>query len=140
MFNRIKALFTKVNTPPAEFHDAELGVLTVESDLWSGKITRDGIAIPFTVAGTQTAPDSGLIERVRDIIGRFSEVEAGGLAFLRAEVAEVRSSKFTFSGLEFLWEDNPDMYSLEWLADGDDSCFWRVNFEAGRPKDAGFDD
>ena len=140
MFDRIKARFKKVTTPPAEFHDAELGVLTADSDLWSGTITRHGITIPFTVAGTQAAPDSALLDRVRDIIGRFNEVEAVGLTFLRAEVAEVRSSRFTFNGLTFLWEDQPDLYSLEWLADGDDSCFWIVHFEADKPKDAGFDD
>jgi len=29
---------------------------------------------------------------------------------------------------------------LEWLADGDDSRVWRVNYEADKPKEAGFDD
>lgn len=140
MFNRIRALFTKAETPPREFHDAEFGVLTSEVDLWTGTVARDGITIRFTVAGTQAAPDGGLLDRVRDIVRRFRDIEAEGLAFLRAEVPEVRSSKLTFYGLEILWEDKPDVYALEWLADGDDSCVWRVNYEAGKPKEAGFDD
>lgn len=140
MFNRIKALFTKAEAPPQEFRDAEFGVLTSEMDLWTGTVARDGITIRFTVAGTQAVPDGGLLDRVRDIVRRFRDVEAEGLAFLRAEVPEVRSSKLTFYGLEFLWEDKPDIYALEWLADGDDSCVWRVNYEAGKPKEAGFDD
>ena len=140
MFNRIKSFFTKEKTPPAEFHDAEFGLLTAEADLWSGTVTRDGFTIPFTVAGTHAAPSSGLLDRVRDITRRFRGVEGEGLAFLRAEVTEVRSSKLAFCRLEFLWEDKPDTYALEWSADGDDSCVWRVNFEAGKPKEAGFDD
>ena len=63
MFNRIKSLFTKEKTPPPEFHDAELGVLTAESGLWSGTVTRDGFTIPFSVAGTQAAPSSGLLDQ-----------------------------------------------------------------------------
>ena len=140
MFNRIKALFTKAETSQREFRDAELGVLTVELGLWTGTVARDGITIPFTVAGTQAAPDGGLLDRVRDIVHRFRDVEAEGLAFLRAEVPEVRSSKLAFHGLEFLWEDKPGIYGLEWLAEGDDSRVWRVNYEAGKPKEAGFDD
>jgi hypothetical protein len=63
MFNRIKSIFTNQKGPPPEFHDAELGLLTAESDLWSGTVTRDGFTIPFTVAGTQGAPSSGLLDR-----------------------------------------------------------------------------
>ena len=140
MFDRIKTIFAKPKTPSVEFRDVEFGILTSEADLWSGAAKRDGMSIPFTVAGTLTAPDSGLIDRVRDITRRFHDVESEGLAFLQAEVPEVRSSKFTFHNLEFLWEDKPGTYALEWLADGDDSCFWRVNYEAGKPKEAGFDD
>jgi len=140
MFNRIKALFTRAEAPPREFRDAELGVLTAELDLWTGTVARDGITIPFTVAGTQAAPDDGLLSRVRGIVRRFRDVEAEGLAFLGAEVPEVRSSKLTFHGLEFLWEEKPSIYALEWLADGDDSRVWRVNYEADKPKEAGFDD
>jgi hypothetical protein len=115
-------------------------VLTGQSDIWSGTVIRDDIKIPFAVAGTLTAPDNGLLERVRYIVSRFREVEREGLAFLRSEVAEVGSSQFIFHGLEFLWEDKPDIYAMEWLADGDDSRVWRVNYEAGKPKEAGFDD
>ena len=140
MFNRIKSIFGKDKPQPVEFHDAEFGVLTAEVDLWSGIARRDGLAIPFTVAGTLTAPDSRLLDRVRSIAGSFQAVESEGLAFLRAEIPEVRSRKLTFHHLEFLWEDKPDIYSLEWLADPDDFCFWRVNYEAGKPKEAGFDD
>ena len=57
------------------------------------------------------APDSGLLDRVRDFLRRFPQVEGGGLAFPRAEIPEVKPSKLTPCGLEFLWEDKPDIYS-----------------------------
>jgi hypothetical protein len=140
MFSQIKTLFTREKKTRPEFHDVELGVLTGKGEIWSGTVIRDGIKIPFVVAGTLTAPDNGLLERVRYILSRFREVEREGLAFLRSEMAEVRLSEFTFYCREFLWENKPEIYAMEWLADGDDSRVWRVNYEAGKPKEAGFDD
>jgi len=140
LFDRIQTVFTNAKTPPAAFRDAELGSLTSEAGLWRGVAKRDDLYIPFTVAGTAAAPDGGLLGHVRDLTRRFHEVESEGLAFLRAEVPEVSARKFTFHGLEFLREDEPGAFTLEWLAHGDDTYFWRVSYEAGKPKVAGSDD
>jgi hypothetical protein len=149
MLDCIKALFRKAKTaPPPEFHDAELGVLTGDSALWSGTITQNGTEICFTVAGTPTVPDQGLLDGVRNVVRKFPDIESAGLAFLRAQLADIwreefpniMSMKFTISSLTFLWPDKPDCFYLEWFGDTDDDCLWIVHYESGKPKEAGIED
>ena len=62
------------------------------------------------------------------------------MEFLRNREAELRKARLDFYAFEYLWEDKPDNFSFEFLADGDDSRVWRVEFVAGQPSQSGYDD
>jgi hypothetical protein len=138
MFQRLKLLFAA--KPAVEFRHPEFGVLTLDSGLWSGEAQRDSRSIRFCIGGTDTAPDTGLLDRVRELVGRFPEVERTALDFLRAQDARVREGEFEFYSLDFLLEDKPHLYTLEFTLAGDDDGIWRVEFESGQPKYVGRDD
>jgi hypothetical protein len=138
MFSRLKSLFTK--PPPKEFRDSELGVLTLDCNLWGGTAQREGRVLRFSVAGTETAPDSGLLGRVRSLLARFPDMERSAIEFLRSRESELGQSQLEFYAFDFLWEDKPDDFTFEFLAGGDDSRVWRVEFVAGQPSQTGFDD
>ena len=138
MFSRLKSLFAK--PPPPEFRDSELGVLTLDCGVWIGTAQREQRALRFIVAGTETAPDAGLLGRVRSLLSRFSDTERSAMEFLRSRESEVREARLDFYSFEFLWEDKPDDFAFEFLAGGDDSRVWRVEFVAGQPSQTGFDD
>lgn len=138
MFQRLKSLFAA--KPPVEFRHPEFGVLRLNSGLWSGEAQRDGRSIRFCVGGTDTAPDAGLLDRVRELLGRFRDVERTALDFLRAQEASVCDGEFEFYSLDFLWEDKPHLYTLEFTLAGDGDGLWRVEFESGQPKYVGRDD
>ena len=138
MFQRLKSLF--VAKPPLEFRHPEFGVLTLDSGLWSGEAQRGGRRIRFCIAGTDTAPDAGLLDRVCEFLGGLAEVERTALDFLRAPEASLRQREFEFYSLDFLWEDKPHLYALEFMLAGDDDGVWRVEFESGQPKFVGRDD
>jgi hypothetical protein len=138
MFSRLKSLFTK--QPPVEFRDAELGVLTLDSGVWIGTAWHDGRKLRFLVAGTDSAPDAGLLVRVRALLARFADTERKATEFLRSREPEVGKARLDFYSFDFLWEDKLEDFALEFLADGDDSRVWRVEFIAGQPSQTGFDD
>ena len=77
---------------------------------------------------------------MREVVGRFSEIERRALDFLRAEEASVRQGEFEFYSLDFLWEDKPHLYALEFTLAGDDDGIWRGEFESGQPNYVGRDD
>ncbi|HEV2393457.1 MAG TPA: hypothetical protein VG146_13985 [Verrucomicrobiae bacterium] len=81
-----------------------------------------------------------MLRRVGGIIGRFPEVERQAADYLREHEAEIGKAALEVYGLEVTEGNRPDDFSLEFLADGDDSRVWRVEFEAGQPKQTGFDD
>ncbi|MFN0055163.1 MAG: hypothetical protein ACKV0T_23565 [Planctomycetales bacterium] len=138
MFQRLRSLFAA--KPPVEFRHPEFGLLKHDSGLWNGEAQRDGRSIGFCIAGTDTAPDSELLDQVRDVIECFPEVERAALEFLRALDPSVRPGAFKFYLLSFLWEDKPHLYTLEFSLAGDDHGIWRVEFESGEPKYVGRDD
>ena len=123
-----------------EFRHPELGVLTLDCGVWGGSVQRDGRGVRFWVAGTETAPNSGLLGRVCSLLPRFSDAERKAMDFLLSNESELRQSRLDFYSVEFLWEDKPDDFAFEFLADGDDSRVWRVEFVAGQPIHTGFDD
>jgi hypothetical protein len=137
MFQRLKRLFAP--KPPPEFRHPEFGVMRFDCDLWSGEAQREGRSIPFVIAGTRTEPDSGLLERVRELVERFPEVERGALEFLRAQDESVAEGEFEFFALDLLWEDKPQDYTLEFTLAGDTDGIW-VEYENGVPKSIGRDD
>jgi hypothetical protein len=138
MFRRLKSLFAA--KPLVEFRHPEFGVLTLDSGLWSGEAQRNGRSIRFCIGGTDTAPDAGLLDRVRELVGRFPEVERSALDFLRDQEESVRQGAFEFYSLDFLWEDKPHLYTLEFTLAGDDDGIWRVEHESGHPRFVGRDD
>jgi hypothetical protein len=132
MFHRLKSLFAA--KPPVEFRHSEFGVLTFESGLWSGETQRDGRNIRFCIGGTDIAPNAGLLDRVRELVGRFPGIERTALDFLCAQDKGVRRGDFDFYSLDLLWENKPQLYTLEFSLAGDDDGIWRVEFENEQPK------
>jgi hypothetical protein len=138
MFSRLKKQFLKQSEP--EFRDSELGVLTFDQGLWTGKTQRDERVLNFTISGTKTGPNSSLLASARALSARFVEIESMAVEFLRSREPELRQARLSFYSFEFLWEDKPDDFTFEFLADGNDSQIWRVDFVGGRPTQTGFDD
>jgi len=62
------------------------------------------------------------------------------MEFLRSREAELRQARLDFYAFEYLWEDQPDNFAFEFLADESDSRVWRVEFVAGQPSQSGYDD
>lgn len=142
MFQRLKSLFAKPTKPPVEFRHAEFGALCLidESGLWSGETRIGDRDIRFFIGGTAVTPDAVLIERLRELLERFSKVERAALEFLCAQDAHVRDLDFEFYSLDFLWEDKPHLYTLEFTLEGDEDGIWRVEFENHEPRFIGRDD
>ena len=115
-------------------------LLTGEGGIWSGTTRIEGRDIHFTVSGSDSAPDEQLLRRIGEIIGRFADVERRGAEHLRKQEAETRNATFEVYGLEVKDWSGPDDFTLEFLADGDDSRVWRVAFQGGEPRLTGFDD
>jgi hypothetical protein len=138
MFSGLKSLFKK--TQPPEFRDSELGVLVLDCNVWGGKVRSDGRELRFCVGGTEKAPDARLLEKVRRLMPRFAETERSAVEFLRSREPEVGQARLDFYAFEFLWENKPDDFTFEFLADKDDSRVWRVEFVEGQPQRTGFDD
>jgi hypothetical protein len=138
MFDSLKSLFAK-STPP-EFRDPDLGSLKLDRGVWGGSVQRDGRELRFWLAGTETTPDPGLLGRARSLLTRFADTERCVTEFLRSREAELRQARLDFYAFEYLWEDKPDNFAFEFLADGDDSRIWRVEFVAGQPSQSGYDD
>lgn len=132
--------YLRERQPTREVRHPTYGLLTSEGGLWTGIARPSGREVRFTVGGTDSAPDDELLRRVDGIIGRFAEVERRAVEFLRAQEAEVRKAALELYGLDVTEEDHPDDFTLEFVADGEDSQVWRVEFEAGEPKRTGFDD
>ena len=115
-------------------------LLTGEGGIWSGTTRIDGREIHFAVPGSDSAPDEQLLRRVVEIVGRFADVERRGAGQLRKQEAETRNAPLEVYGLEVTDGTGPDDFTLEFLADGDDSWVWRVAFQGGEPRLTGFDD
>lgn len=115
------------------------GLLTGEGGIWSGTARTNGREVRFTIVGSDSAPDDHLLRRVGGIIGRFQDVERQAAEHLRAQEAEIGKTALEVYGLEVTEGTRPDDFTLEFVADGD-SRVWRVEFEAGQPKQTGFDD
>jgi hypothetical protein len=138
MFRYLRSLFAA--RPPVELRHAEFGVLTLDSGLWWGAAQSGERSIRFCIDGTDAEPDVGLLDRVRDLLTRFAEVERSALDLLRSHAAYVGQGEFAFDSLDFLWADKPHLFTLEFTLAGDDEAIWRVEFENGQPKYVGRDD
>ena len=133
--------YLRERQPTREVRHPTYGSLAGEcGGLWTGMARPNGRKVRFTVGGTDSAPDDEMLRRVGGIIGRFPEVERQAAKYPREHEAEIGKAALEVYGLEVTERNRPDDFSLEFLADGDDSRVWRVEFEAGQPKQTGFDD
>ena len=132
--------YLRERQPTREARHPTYGLLTGEDGLWTGIAHPNGREVRFTVGGTDTAPDDELLRQVDGIIGRFAEVERQAVEHLREHEAEVGKATLEVYGLDVAESSHPDDFTLEFVADADDSRVWRVEFEAGQPKRTGFDD
>jgi hypothetical protein len=143
MFGFGKKLLEK--KPALTFEDSQFGSLIFDSDLWNGKAQIGGKEICFVVDGSDAAPDRVLLEQVRRVVDQFTKIEQSAINFLCVQQPEtvkkaVEPGDFTFTSLNFLWADKPDIYALEFSLKGDEAAIWRVEFEKDQPKYSGRDD
>ena len=138
MFQRLKSIFAP--KAPVDFRHPKFGILTLDSGLWTGEALHEGRKIHFCIGGTETEPDAGLLNRVSELVGTFPEVERRALDFLRAQESSAAQGAFEFYSLDFLWENKPHLYVLEFTLAGDDDGIWRVEFENDQPTVVGRDD
>jgi hypothetical protein len=121
-----------------QFHHPAFGVLTGEGELWSGA-ARLGIGqVRFSVGGTELAPADSEMQRLAMVLGKFSEVYAPALKFLRVNESEIAEAELEIYGLDI--NESPDSFTVSFVAKGDDSRVWWVEFEDEKPKNSGFDD
>jgi hypothetical protein len=123
-----------------EFRHPDLGLLTFDSDLWSGQADRDGREIPFFIGGRDDQPDSVLTNALVGLLDRFSEAESSALQFLCRPDVPVTKKDFTFQSVGFLWPDTPESFAFEFSLEGDPDAIWRVEFVSGQPKYSSRDD
>jgi len=132
--------YLRERQPTREVRHPTYGLLTGDGGVWTGTARSSGWEVRFTVSGTDSAPDENLLQRVGDIIGRFPELERRAVEHLREHEVGIGKGALDVYGLDVAESDHPDDFTLEFVADADDSRVWRVEFEGGQPKRTGFDD
>jgi len=113
------------------------GTLLARSGVWSGTL---GSGVRFAVRGTETAPDETLLSMLNDISTRYEAILEEAVALLRRSIGELENAVLSLYGIEILDVQHPDRYTIEILADNDDTIVWRVEFQSGTAVSAGFDD
>lgn len=140
MFKWLKTVFeTQPPTPPAEFRHASLGLLSGEEGLWSGRVRQHGRDIPFTVGGTEAAPDPHLLDILLGLLMRLPDLKGSALQFLCPPEVPVEPSDFTLQSVDLLWPKKPECFTLVFTLEGDPGAIWRVEFVDGHPKYSGRD-
>jgi hypothetical protein len=138
MFAPLKSMFAKPLT--LQVQHPELGVLVYCCGIWFGTVQRRGRKEHFSVAGTDSAPDAGLLIRLVSFLARFDQVERMGSDFLRSR-EPIGQAEMELYSFDLRCADKPDDFGLVFSANGDDSRQWHVTFEAGQPQYTGpFDD
>lgn len=138
LINGVAHYYLRERRPVRQVSHPVYGRLTRESGLWSGVACPNGRPVRFTVSGNDSAPDGSQLKRVGEITDKLAEVERDALLFLRGQEDALSEAEFEICGLDV--ESEPDCFALEFVANQDDSCVWRVEFESGNPVHAGFDD
>lgn len=141
MLKWLKRVFqASPSNPPAEFRHASLGLLSGEEGLWSGRVQQHGRDIPFTVAGTEAAPNPHLLEILLGLLTKLPDLEGIAREFLRPPQVPVKPNGFTFQAIELLWPEKPQCFTLVFALEGDPGAVWRAEFANGQPKYSGRDD
>jgi hypothetical protein len=138
MFSRLKQLFTP--QPPREYLHPTFGRFEACDDVWTATIQHGTTSFQLSLGGSDSAPDDRLLSAASRLLPRFDELRDSALAFITAQEQSARREHFTIYGLDLLFEDRPDDFTLEFEMAGDIDGIWRVEFESGAPKFLGRDD
>ena len=126
--------------PRRQVMHPDFGTLTSEGSVWEGTAQHAKRGIPFVVGGTEAAPDDRLLAQLRHILPQFEELERRAMEYLRRGEPDLTGPQLDLYMLEIIDEDNPEHFTFEFIANGDDSGVWRVAFVAGEPRSIGYDD
>lgn len=126
--------------PIIEFQHPVFGKMKREMRLWSGKITLADKPIPFCVDGRADQPSERLLLHLQGILDNFAQIEAEALSFALSKEPTLANVKLVPCSINILDEEHPDTFTLELIADDDDSRVWYMDFVNGKPKEFGFDD
>ena len=136
----VSRYYVKERQRPHQITHAELGKLVYDSGLWSGKLHLGGRSIPFHVAGTEAGPDPSLLDQLPRKPETFGEWEQAAKDFIGLKEPKLKREYLEFYSLDFLWDDRPQAFALEFTLAGDVDGVWRVEFVDGRPQSVGRDD
>jgi hypothetical protein len=126
--------------PHPVFEHPALGSFRFEDGVWISNIPQGANTLALSIAGSDTAPDDGLVAAASALLARFSEVKEEALAFLTSQEEAPGREDFICNGMELLREDCPSHFSLSFILFGDLGGIWRVEFEDGAPEFLARDD
>jgi hypothetical protein len=147
MFELFKSLFAAKT--PVTLNDPELGLLTYGHGVWSGATRSGERDIHYYLSGDDAAPNATQLNAFRKILARFDDFEGRAVEFLvertsgedrstaeffREKRSTIEQRDFDFYAIDFLWEERPDEFAMEFLLDGDVDGVWRVEFKNGQPQ------
>ena len=138
MLNFLKSVFTK--PPTVILHHLEFGLLTRDTNLWSGEILLNGATIRFSIHGTGTAPDSTLLNQLRSILDRVNAFQEAALQFISDQAQALNMTKFTLYSIDLFLPCKPDSFVMVFDLEGDAFGIWRVEFVNEQPKFVSRDD
>lgn len=125
---------------PSEYHHPTLGVIVRAGGVWGGVTVQGRRDIAYWLAGDAIAPNSALLDRLCQLLERFEAVQRIATTFLREQEPDVRDAHIDCYAIELIRPEMPAEFTLEFLADRDDTRVWRVDFVNGEPARTGFDD
>jgi len=124
-----------------------LGTLTSSGpkrSLWCGRLANPPVAI--YLAGTADEPNAKLISNLKEAVQNLPELRDQALAFivnsneLKALGLAQTTEKVALESLDFLWEEKPELMSMEFGHSDDNNGVFRVDFENRKPVRLGYDD
>lgn len=127
-----------------------LGSMTGRGDLWETASTDPQGPLHCFLAGSQAGPDPGLAAGLESVLGRLDELRRLAIDRLMQDDLDAPSlptegppmhpGAFHLQAIDFLWENMPDKFALEFALQGDPDGVWRVEFDGDRPVATGCDD
>jgi|GEM_PF-4476670 len=138
MFARLKQMFALKT--PVQFEHTAFGCFEGSDGVWTASISHGSDSFQLSLGGSDSAPDDRLLAAAARLLPRFDELRNIALRFITSQESSARPEHFTIYGFDFLWEDRPDDFVLEFTMVGDIVGIWRVEFESGAPKFLGRDD
>ena len=138
----MKKIFGSIlkKSPQPTFQDQSLGKLIYDSELWTGKLKND---VYFFVAGNPERPDPLLLNSLKDLLKKFDKINLNALSYIKKQLEphqEIDINDFTNYAVDFIWDDHPELFALEYTMKDDLDGIWRVEFKNGNPVSIGRDD